>query len=377
MEDARTILLREVMRVDSGPVRPCAVYMRLKRPRCSDHDYTTVEEAGPLSLRVRLESPIKGDGTAMSKLASHVGECGASRRQQTLLFHLLRKAEQGSIPETRQVVEGASAVSSASALSVRRIWDLRRCVVLDCAALDTEEKFPTEDSASSDTHPGSSGKSDWLLYMLDRSGATMEVENEAHEADEFSFDDLYVTPLTEEMGIMNTASTRSVQGHRKRLREEMEPHFVLSIEGALVMDGETKYKCPDEYAVGSSALEICSMLREHGQDCFFLDEGDGFDPELYLYPDHRKDDEYDSNAADCSANEYPEESSSEDSYTDDGDEDGLGVCGLRSVCGRGHYAFSDAAGGGRRYFTGESDFLYSECECSDVLGSGWDDSGGD
>lgn len=46
---------------------------------------------------------------------------------------------------------------------------------------------------------------------------------------------------------------------------------------------------------------------------------------IYCYPDHRQDDEYDSNAEDFEGNEYPDEKSSEDEMADD--EEGLQAIG--------------------------------------------------
>lgn len=100
--------------------------------------------------------------------------------------------------------------------------------------------------------------------------------------------------------------------------------------------------------------------------------------DLYCYPDHRRDDEYDSNAEDFSANEYPD---------DDDDDDGLGAdarcrvfrfrrSSVRSTEDEEDET-DDACADNRVYGTdvGAYGFFHEEGYREKALGRGWDSEG--
>ncbi|ORC90457.1 uncharacterized protein TM35_000082550 [Trypanosoma theileri] len=360
------------------------VYMRVKRLRF-DNDGDD-KDVAPSLLRVRI-----GDGKSMDVSGSMRDEKGSlshnipdtpsltelGQQPCTLHFRLLNKA--GDFISSEQETQSArrTTVSSPTpVLSIERVWDLRGCVVMDCTAggsSQTDTGAP-EKKESGDPVGGAVALEDsnvWSLYVLDsrhvddneseqkKEKVEMEMKEEEEEEDEFGFDDLVVTKPNDSDEEENDVAIHNdnkafVYGSkfvshrikRKRDQDEIVPDFILSM-GMQPHDGEV---CNHDTSPEDAAL-LYEMLRDHGQTCFLLEEDNGCEPELYLYPDHRKDDEYDSNAADFSGNEYPEEPSENNSsfvdseYTDYDDE--------------------------RHYKRRQGDLWYEESYREGSLSSGW------
>lgn len=66
-----------------------------------------------------------------------------------------------------------------------------------------------------------------------------------------------------------------------------------------------------------------AMLQAH-DEALCVENADEVAADLYCYPDHRKDDEYDSNAEDFSGNDYPDDADDADATEHDGSDSSTG-----------------------------------------------------
>nr|CCC94124.1 conserved hypothetical protein [Trypanosoma congolense IL3000] len=316
--------------------RPLAVFMRLKRPRCDGSG--DVERMVPPKLRVRIggngaETVGREAETFVSDLVSFKpsgsGVLPTEERQSQRSFCFNRVTNDLFNAKDERVlpcIDGPPSTSAAVAagndtLVVERVWNVRGCVVMDCTMVGSELSAPPAeavdpcDSCLVDRRALLDGcEGDWPVYVLDKNSSPTreewktEVASVDEEQDDFGFDDLHIsqdggglsTPLT------TSGPCASCRPQRKRVREMEGPHYILSLSQSLC----------GSHVSESEAIRSLQNLLQGFRDDFLLDDNKGFDPELYMYPDHRKDDEYDSNAADLSANEYPDESSSVDTASD-------------------------------------------------------------
>ncbi|KAH9578170.1 hypothetical protein LSM04_006725 [Trypanosoma melophagium] len=381
---------RQRMECDSGQQpRSRGVYMRVKRLRFDDN--RDDKDVAPPLLRVRLDDGTSSGSSSEKGSLSHdvlstPSLTALAQQSCTLQFRLLSKVGDGTCGGGREApsTQRTAVSSSTPVLSVERVWDLRGCVVMDCctAAGSSLTDMAASAQKNSGVAIGSAAalkdSKAWSLYVLDnrhvddnedkQEEKEEDVEVEMREEDEFGFDDLVVTRPNDsdndndecdDIAINNDKKTFAYANKhvshrvkRKRQWDETVPDYILSM-GIQPWDGEG---CNFDTSPEDEAL-IYEMLRDHGQNCFFLEEENGCERELYVYPDHRKDDEYDSNAADFSGNEYPEEPS----------ESNTSVIG--SECSE--YDDDDDDDDKRHYKRRQGDLWYEESYRETSLSSGW------
>ncbi|RNF03595.1 hypothetical protein TraAM80_05755 [Trypanosoma rangeli] len=303
--------------------RPRDVYMRVRRLR--SWDCASMGDTAPPRLRIRLENKedvnsIVG-GAGCDAASSTSASLGTEQTPCTLHFRFLPKVGVPvlSVQATRNTHDDVFPSPSLQ-MSVKRLWNLRGCMVMDCAAVEPKREFnsistlETEETKVDGQDIAAEAAGEWSLYVLDKEVLEEEDELEAKKEeaaaidDEFCFDDLTITRTEEGFGVDTSNLSLGIHRmHRKRFRDDESPEYNLSL-------GLCDAACGDRLDY-EEAPSIYDMLREHGQDCFLMEENAGCDPGLYIYPDHRRDDEYDSNAADFSANEYPEEPSTSSDTT--------------------------------------------------------------
>ncbi|EKF32583.1 hypothetical protein MOQ_003563 [Trypanosoma cruzi marinkellei] len=294
------------------------VYIRMKRLR--SHESDSAEDTAPPRLRICLDN--RGDANSVVRRALGVvpspSSALLSKEQNpcTLHFRLLSKvgisaSERAEPRDTHKKV----VPTPTPLLSVERLWNLTGCLVMDCTAEERKwepNSLPMReknDRKINGNALSTRGAEDWLLYILDKEVAADEdepkeqKEEEGAVDEEFGFDDLVITKPEADGGAVTPAFCLGrYRAHRKRCRDDTTPEYILSLGPHSAEGGGRTDDCEGE-------ISLYDMLRDHGQDLFLLEEDAGCEPELYIYPDHRRDDEYDSNAADFSGNEYPEEKS--------------------------------------------------------------------
>ncbi|EKG04121.1 hypothetical protein TCSYLVIO_004822 [Trypanosoma cruzi] len=294
------------------------VYMRMKRLR--SHESGSAEDTAPPRLRICLDN--RGDANSVVRRALGVVASPSStllrteQRPCALHFRLLSKVGLSASPtDDPRDTHDEVVPTPTPLLSVERLWNLPGCMVVDCT---TEERKWEPNSLPILEKNGrkidgntisTRGAEDWLLYILDKDVAAEEDELEEQKEgegavdDEFGFDDLIITrPEADGGAVTPNFCSRRYRAHRKRCRDDTTPEYILSLGPQSAEGGGRTDDCEGE-------ISLYAMLRDHGQDPFLLEEDAGCEPELYIYPDHRRDDEYDSNAADFSGNEYPDEQS--------------------------------------------------------------------
>ncbi|KEG14714.1 hypothetical protein DQ04_00331070 [Trypanosoma grayi] len=336
-QDSATVQ-RRVGLARGVPPRVRDVYMRVKRLRGTDDDddkngssnNNIGDVSAPPLLRIRLDEDsassdsmraLLGDASEMLCASGEGHQHPQLQQSSALHFRLLTK-EGNAAPQEPATTKARIAVTppTTPVLFVERVWDLRGCVVMDCAAVEQKQgtlgsvaDVVASEGGGGGPAEGSEGK--WPLYILDRESVTLRGKEDEEEVvvvvddeDEFGFDNLHITlPEEDEATLLSTGCSCQVgRTQRKRPREvEEAPEYILS---SALQDGGVNWAGRSEDAVETEAA-LYDMLHDYGQNCFLLEDDASCDPELYLYPDHRKDDEYDSNAADFSGNEYPEEPS--------------------------------------------------------------------
>ncbi|RNF06398.1 uncharacterized protein Tco025E_07582 [Trypanosoma conorhini] len=349
------------------PSRSRGVYMRVKRLR--SWDAAGEEDAAPSRLRIRLEKKDDVKNIVCRALGSVAlsppASLGTEQASCTLHFRLLPKVGVSAPPvhAPSNMHDGVFPAPSPR-LSVERLWSLRGCTVMDCAAverkrgLNSPSILGTEEEKVDRRTTAAEATQKWLLYVLDREAIgeedELEEENEAATAtdDEFCFDDLTITRAQEDGGVdTSEVGVGTCRVRRKRFRDTDAPEYSLLLGPCAAAGDDHPHGCEE-------ALSLFDTLRDHGQDCLLLEEDAGCEPELYIYPDHRRDDEYDSNAADFSANEYPEELSTGSDTT-------------------GRTDSEERNGTARRRHGRYGSVWYDEGYTEASLSSGWNSSGDD
>lgn len=371
--------MNEVMRVLPPTVGSQGIIMRIKRSRCTASE--SGELVAPPLLRVRLDSSrgvrvgcdasnnTKNDALDAPPTPRASGSVEDECQRRVLFFRLLERGACGAAGDDKTYALANSAVlPSNTALSVERVWDAQGNLVMDCQVVGKKSGEVGVVPVSSIVGdvlvgPGDSvaidSEGSWSVYILDK-GAAADAVGEVNEEegdknmkedDVFGFGNLRITDDDdgESTAISCVKPYFAFRSERKRHREGTYHDYVLSFGESLANRS---------VAVNKAELLLYDALQKNYDD-FLLDEQGAIDPELYLYPDHRKDDEYDSNAADFSANEYPDETSSSNSIRTDG----------MSTAG----TYDDERCHRPRGVWGSSGFC-GDSDVGDPLGSSWNDT---
>lgn len=258
----------------------------------------------------------------------------------------------------------AQAVEARAALRCERIGACRNCGIV---CIDATSTLQRADPAK---HPNNNDEDDsdalYDLYMLQdvAPGSDDDDDDDEHPRDafddtddvvfddgddEFSFDVLKPTSRSSVV-VGGDREARQYLNDRKKRRDLHAARVLELVNVPQAAQHWVTYDDDDGLHVGSGGgqVQMPQLLADDG-----LPEG----ADNYVYFDHRNDDEYDSNAEDFGANEYPEEADSDD---------GWGDCDDRRRVGGGGYHDDD-----------DDDSYASGCEDRWGGGGGGDDEEGD
>nr|CAJ2479563.1 unnamed protein product [Leishmania braziliensis] len=256
------------------------VYLKVSRKRGRDG---FVEEAvSPTRVRVQWDSAEMGTPPLILQAAL------SSRTK--FVFRRLHQidAERSSRMATRLVPHGATKMHTRLSHSqVERLTVAGQCVVIECG----------DDVSGADDGAGTVE-----LFVLDSRATERDAMMEAFGEFAIMEDDL-------------TGCSQSSLKHGRGEEDEDLPCYFLRPLRRTSSVGDHSTAAEDSVLASPSpwgavkADEDGTMrrfLQEYDEMLCMEATGDAT-ADLYCYPDHRKDDEYDSNAEDFSGNDYPDE----------------------------------------------------------------------
>lgn len=334
---------------------PTHLFLRLprKRPRAVSGRVDTEDDEGDLPSLLRLRWDLQDMGASPPALQALAGPSTTS-----LVFCRLRGGRDavGSHREaaTHPEVHHCGKETVDRHASLHRLQTGSQYMVIDCASPAVEE--PTELYVLHDSHREST------------EGGDRPVKEQGE--DDFDFDGLAVSDTTvsalcapSQRGAVLETPFKKVEKRQRELetiptyylqpvpRKEGMPCPLLSSTAGPMLSWEQ--------VVEPTTVPLWELLQPYEFGVLALTEEEAHAECLadrYCYPDHRHDDEFDSNAEDFSGNDYPEDADGP-AACDGDDGDSPDETGGRSHVGRRSHVYG----------------LFCEDEYSErALSSGWD-----
>lgn len=342
--------------VGSAAPPPPRVYLQLhhKRPREG-----FLEEA-PGSQYVRLQ----WDTTEMGAPPAALQRALAATQTKYIFRRLPDPASGGAAQQSKdtssEVHAGAAVNGRASRCAhVERVTRAGKCVLIECgdgasANASTSVRNTTMEAAST-------------LYVLDSHATAAAAMTDAFgefaitdddDADTCAVDGLF----KRERGNTDDIADVFLAPVRRRTEAQGDSAALSCVQNADVA-GDSAWGAVEEDATGTT----WAMLRAYDAQLCVESAGEAT-ADLYCYPDHRKDDEYDSNAEDFSGNDYPDDADDGGGDDDDG-YDGRGYGDASSLSSTGRH---DRRGRGTAAYGMFCEENYSERS----LSSGWSSDDG-
>lgn len=322
---------------------PLAVYLRVKRPRRADDEADGGAPFDPPPLvRLRWEASEMGEMPLLlasslpsevpdpAKIGDDTDEDGSAGSE--MIFQLAAKSARARPAPLAGRLQSAPRVN----LCVSGVRKLRDSIVLEC------QEVPHCDSpAAALSDRGGDAHAEEELYVLrqparkrGRDIPSAEVATRALDAipDEFCFDNLTiddygpdgsdVSPAIAAIRAMTGAAPSAFAGPSHFESPTEDPDKIPAY--TLRAPKRARIERSDDEAGDQSSPPHCSAwgqfsdaggmllmnwIHEEMPLLALTDEAAWAEAQadLYCYPNYRFDDEYDSNAEDCAANEYPDE----------------------------------------------------------------------
>ncbi|CCW66128.1 unnamed protein product [Phytomonas sp. Hart1] len=296
-------------------LHPARVFLRVRHHRSRKGiSENAIENDGDVRPRVRVRwDDSTGPFTFISESERSTNSQNLS--SSTVVFQRLSKKVTSSCGEVcTETVLTSSFLSNSTpieiggtTLCVNSVKRAQQYVLIDSIAEATETELCTSDKIEEDVYV--------MLAGPDEAEEDVSFPMNYALNDEFDFDELTVSEKTQ-------PALHPIKQVGKRLRDakdSMHTFFLVPPRRARLDEGEGDANTPSTWPLICEESDSILLDCIHGYEDLvsFVLEGSGAAREdLYCCADHRKDDEYDSNAEDFSGNDYPESECFDNSMSD-------------------------------------------------------------